>query len=498
MFCRQCGHKLMENAAFCNQCGTRVPQLAVVAPVEPIEPELPAEVIAPVEAPAEEAIVVEAVAETPVEEATAEVAEQTPVEEPTAEEPAAEESSEEVSSEEAVPEEEAVREAPAVPPVEPSVYKPVQTAAPAQAQTQKPKKIKKLPNLGVRIIMQILSFFLCLLLLVSMIATVAVSDLRTITSGDGIKRVLDAVLFGKTAEHVVPQRPNDFQAITVADQEFEFNIEDIPMDILAGGATEENMEALVEWMYQELEKSAEGELTFTQEELGNFVEESTVTDFLTEKMAGFAEDVINGTEKTEITTDEIMDLLEENEKHLKQELNVELSKEDKKELKSQLQQIVEKEDLSNTIRETVTTTVEETLNNSVGMDLNKIRGILQLITSDLVLVIAIAACLLLLGLLLLTNYYNLGAGLTWAASAGIVAGLILALPLLILNHATDWLTGMIPSLTSILALLRSFTASMVPLHYGLLIGSFVLLVCSIVLRIVTRGRRQRKYAEAVA
>ena len=496
MFCRQCGHKLMENAAFCNQCGTQVPKL----PVAPAEPELPAEVLAPVEAPAEEAAAVETVAETPAEEATAEVAEQGSVEEPAEEASAAETMPDEETAPEMVqeiPTVENVQEVPVAAPVEAPVYQPVQTSAPVQTQAQKPKKIKKCPSLGVRILMQALSFFLCLLLLVSMMATVAVSDLRTITSGDGIKRVLDAVLFGKTAEHIVPQRPNDFQAVTVADQEFEFNIEDIPMDILAGGATEENMEALVEWMYQELEKNAEGELVFTQEELGNFVEASTVTDFLTEKMAGFAEDVINGTEKTEITSDEIMDLLEENEKELKQELNVELSREDKQELKSQLQEIVEKEDLSNTIRETVTTTVEETLNNSVGMDLNKIRGILQLITSDLVLLIAIVACLLLLGLLLLTNYYNLGAGLTWAASAGIVAGLILALPLLVLNYATNWLTGMIPSLTSILALLQSFTASMAPLHYGLLIGSFVLLVGSIVLRIVTRSRRQRKYAEAV-
>ena len=537
MFCTKCGKQLPDVAKFCSGCGAPRPVVAVKplpvveeAPV--VQEELPVVVETPVEeAPVEEAPVEEApVEEAPVEEAPVEEVpvEEAPVEEaPVEEAPVEEAPVEEVPVEEAPVEEAPVEEAPVeevpveeapveeasveeVPVEEASVEEvPVEEASveeapvvvppvaqPVAEPAKKKKKFKKRPHMAVRALLQFLSFVLCLVLVSSILATVAVADLRVMLSQGGIKSIIDAVMgISQSSEYVpLPQAPaGEGHVAQVSD----FSLDEIPEDILSGGNGEDNVNALIDWLYTELEKDAEEGLEFTKEEFQSFMEESTISEYVSEKLAGFAEDFINGTEETNITTEEIMDLLDENEQVLEEKLNVVLTEEDKQKIEQDVHKVVVEDKLNETIRDTVNESVEEVLQET-GLDRETLQSALQLITSDLVLYGAIAACVLLVVLLCLLNYYNVGAGFTWSASAGLLVGLAVSAPLLTLQYGQDLLLDLLPDMANFLGLAVSFVPALAPIHYGLLLGSAVVLVISIVWRIIARCIYNRRLKESLA
>lgn len=515
MFCRNCGKQLPDHAAFCSGCGTpckRPDPAPVIEPQEPVAPEAEVELPVIQQEPAQDAVLQEMPAEQPVEE-VAEVSAEQPQEEiveahaeqlqeAVTEEPAEQPREEAVEAPVEQPQEE-IQEAPAAP-VQEAVQLPVAQPAPVAVpqKVKKPRKQKKRPPFAVRMLMKILSFILCLVLFASLLVTVAVADLRQMISADGIKRVLDAFLSDSmpSAEYVVPptapQNQAGYGVVNMAD--VDIDIDDIPDDILGGGNGEENVNALVDWLYEELTKSADSEVKFTKNEFHSFVAESTVTDYISEKLAGYADDFINGTEETNITTEEIMVLLEENERELKSHLNVELTEEKKQDIQKQVNKMVEEEDINTTIREKVNTAVEGALQESLGMELETVRRILQIITSDLVFVICITLCVVLMGLLCLVNFYNVGAGLTWGAMTTLLTGVLVAAPLLALQFASDWILGLVPDLGKGIDLVNSFTSALAPIHYGVLIAGAALLVLSIVWRIVAKCLRSRESAVGAA
>lgn len=372
---------------------------------------------------------------------------------------------------------------------EPTVAMHTPTPAPA---TSKPVKYrKKRPHMAIRAVFQFLSFVLCMVLMVTMVAAVALVDLRMLTSSNGLEAVIKAVFSGNSHHTSVlpPEAPakqaaSGLAAVSLSDVEYEFNTDDIPQDLLTGDGSEESINDLVGWLYEELQDAVDVELEFTKEELQEFVDESTVTEYLAEKMAGFADDFINGTENTAITTEELMQLLEENEAILEQKLKIRLSEDDKKQLQEVFTEVVEEEKLNETIRETVNETVNEVLQGTVGVDFAVVQAAIQQVTSDYVLYGVLGVCLALILLLCALNYYNVGAGFSWSAAAGILAGGLVCLPLTVLQFGRDVLLEMQPALADVMGTVDALIAPLVPIHYGLLLGSLAVFLLSIVWRII--------------
>ncbi len=454
----------------------------------------------------EERTLEEQIPETPAEEIIAEDPEIAlePAEELPAEEPAAVE----IPAEESPAEESVV---PAAPVAQPDA---------AVAEAPKKKKKRKKPPIALRMLLQFLSFVLSIVLFATLIAGVLVADLRQLTSAGGIKKLVNALLVPTASapasvkpapveadrmhmnldEEPVPSIPGGLEVdedgnISIGGDS-SINLGDIPEDILTGGGGEANVMNLVDWIYDTIDESNENPMQYSKEEMREFIQESTVADYVSEKLAGFAEDIINGTENTKITADELVDLLKENESLMEEKLNMKLSKDQWKELEKTMDDVVEKSEVNETIRDTVYEAVDKVLeeNSEVlgGLKREDIQKELQTLTSGKLFFTFVGASLGLLLLLCLLNFYNVPAGLTWAALPTIFAGLIMSVPIVLLSGSADAVIQAVPDLASVVGVLASFVNVFAVIHYGLLGIGVALLVISIawrILRVFVRKRR---------
>ncbi len=386
---------------------------------------------------------------------------------------------------------------------------PAAQAAPAQKPPKTHKHRSHKPPMGLRVVMQFASFLLAVVFFALAICGALLADMRELTSEGGIKKIVNALLM-PTQSAPVSVRPVPVEAaklstrtdeatlpgdITV-DEDGNINIGgdvsvdlgEIPDDILTGGGSEGNVLNLVDWLYDQIDESTDKPLKYSRDEMREFVQESTVSDFLSEKLAGYTTDFINGTEDTEITVEEVMDLLEENEDLMESKLNMEMNREQWKQIEQTVDKIVTENNISTTIRDKVYTAVDNVLEDNSdlldGMDREDIQEALQLLTSDKLFYTCLGAAAVVLLLLCLLNYYNIPGGLTWAAMPTIFAGAILALPILLLTSATDLVVSMVPAIGGVVGVLASFVDVFAPVHYGVLLIGGGLLVLSIVWRII--------------
>ena len=287
-----------------------------------------------------------------------------------------------------------------------------------QAQTQK-KRNK--PHILLRIPLQILSFILSIVLMVSLLATALVLDLNRVLSAGGIKQVMEALF--SVSESKTPQVPVGAVGVGVLRDEMQMDVDnvEIPADVLTSGDTE----ALVEWLASMIEEAAGTEVELDEQQLQEFVEQSTLTDYMAEKAAGYAEDFINGTQNTQITPEELLQLMEENEELIASTFQVELTPQVKADLEVVLEQTIEENNLNELIHQEVFTSMQDAITESLPVQWEQLQAILKLPTSDTVVLALIGVCVVLMLLLCALNFYNIPGGLAWSAVPCILAGVLL-------------------------------------------------------------------------
>ena len=533
MFCVHCGTKLGDDARFCVMCGkpvvapapaapvveeVPVPPVAEEIPVAPVVEEIPAETV--VEETPAETVVEETPAEIVVEEVPAEsVAEEAPAEtvveeapaEPVVEEAPAETVVKETPAEpvvEETPAEPVVKETPAEPVVKETPAEPVAVVTPAEAPKdtgKKPKKEKKprpagkKPHIMLRILTQFLSFLLCLVLIASLVGTVALADLNRIMSKNGIQQLVNACIDTTPAPQRITPVAGAARVLPLNAGVAVPDISDIPEDILTGGDTMENINNLVSWLYNQIAASSSQPLTVTEEQVLALVQESGLSAFIAEKLAGFAEDFINNTRNTTVTTEEIMAVVEENRQLIEEKLDIEFTEKTKADLERSIHNLVVEQDLTGTIQGQVFDSVENAINDSVadtGMTWDQIQPMVKFLCSDLMLYLAIGLCVVLMLLLCALNFYNVPGGLTWIAVPCILVGGIFTAALALAALAPKLLPAVPAAAAQILA---SFNMVLLPVHGAVLGFGLLLLIVSIIWRAVRKAvARKREAAEATA
>lgn len=235
-------------------------------------------------------------------------------------------------------------------------------------------------------------------------------------------------------------------------------------------------EAVIDWA-MDLVKQILGEnAQVSRESISVFVKESTVMDYFAGKMADAATQILTtGQLRDLISTEEILGLVTENKALIQEQFGVEVTEE-------QLQQIsisVDKAITESNLNQILSDKVQETLNSPemsiMGISVQMILDIVVTLATNQVFYtmvgILVAVCLL----LMLTNFYNLPAALTWISIPCILVGGLLS--------ALNAVAGL-PILAGSQTLLQTLFALFTPMHNGILIAGIVLLVASILWRIL--------------
>lgn len=333
--------------------------------------------------------------------------------------------------------------------VTPPVYEPPTPPAPP-----KTKKKKKGPGPGARVFLRLLSFLLCLCLTASLLLTVVVLDLRQMTSRDNLQRVISSSL--------TLRLPNT-ATVTPGG---------------TGTASSKSDESILRWVYDSLKEELGPEMEASYAQMEEFLEKSSAKDFLAEKSASYLSDLLAGTNDTDISRREIAQLINENADLIEEvfgETVTPAMREDVLNMveSAKLDQLIEQE-LIQQVRQTSIT------GGADGYTVEQLLADLNYYTSDNVLWALVAINLLIVLLLLFTNWFRLSNTLKCAAIPMIVLGILLSIPTVLLQILPTLLTDTIGGLVG--GIIGAVVSLFAPVHYITLVAGIVLLILSFIVK----------------
>lgn len=353
---------------------------------------------------------------------------------------------------------------------------------------------KKLSG-GVRFLLGFLSLILCVVLFVSTLASMLVANAQLILTKDNMKAIVSQILFSMDAP-AAPVRPAPLAAGVHTGR-----LDDAMPDF--GDMSMEDMEnpsAITEMVYGMLQEQFGEDVPLSYEAVEEFIEESTLTEFMSEKVAGIVSDIVTGESTTTITGEEIAQLIEENSQLIKDTFDVEITQEMVQDISSW----VEENDIMSSVTEIVSkelgpikggNTYEDddiisgtagALEGAMSGDLSAILALVRIFTSNQMLFSCIGVCAVLIVLLLVINIKQLHTGLKWIGVPLMLAGLFASIPVIITYAIPSMFVGPLAIVTTVLQI----TA---PVTLGVCVGGIVLLIVGIVL-----GSRFKKKLRAAA
>lgn len=330
------------------------------------------------------------------------------------------------------------------------------------------------PSFPIRILIQTLSVVLCLLLVLCLLCTAVVLDLKVLTSSGNLQTLFTA-LTTDTASQPSVQAPvaGSGYLVKLSSSSLSGDL-DIPGDALTDSGL------LTDYIYDIIQGTVGEDSEVTYDQVQSFIDQSTIMDFASEKTSSYIQDALNGQSSTTITTDELMDLFEENQALMEEHFNITVDDEMKANLESQIQKVVEEDDLNGALRQQIDNAMSTPI---AGTDLTAqqlLEAIGQL-TQAKVIVAMIGLCLVLVIGLMALNLYNLPMGLSWSGIGCLGAGLLLSVPLMVLG-SSDMLSQSLPQTAA--SLVPVVISAISPVHYSIACLGLVMIVSSVVWRIL--------------
>ncbi len=373
---------------------------------------------------------------------------------------------------------------------------------------------RKKPIPPIHLLLQLVSLVLCILLAVNLLATVFIFDLRALTSSGGIRTILDSLITSDTGSEepaLLAPLPaaNGLSRLNVTTSGAESGEEESEEEKSEEEKSEEEKseeeempqlsadlltdpDALAAYM-QSLAQGILGEETdISTEQVQTFINESTVMDFVSDKMSDYISDVLTGEQNASITSQDIMDLLEENEALLEETFQIELTEEKKAELFAQVDQAMTEADLDNTFRTGVNEMMNEPLPGTDGMSIGDLMLKVGEFAQGKAVFGALVICIVLAGLLLLANYYLPYRGLRWISCACTFTGFLVAAPLFVIHFLPGMVVQFMPEAAELSHVLDGFYSVMAPYHFmPLIIGLALAVVATLWKRIYRKQMAQQ-------
>ena len=349
----------------------------------------------------------------------------------------------------------------------------------------------KKPPAPIRLVMQLVSFVACLALIVSLIATALVADLSLLTSSGGIEKIVTALFTSDSEKTPDPTIDPAASALPVHKLSNTTGTEDgtedgtqIPEDVEIPMDAFTDSNAMTEFVTSFVEGLLGEEAAANPENVSKFIEESTVMDFFATKISSFVSDAFSGQQNATITTEEIMQLLDENQALMEEIFDIEITEEQKQQINTQVNDMLTEADLDNTIRQGIEEAVNTPIEGTDGATVGDILAIVQKISRPSTIMLAAGFCLLLMLMMVMLNYYHMPRALRWCGFPCLISGGLLAAPLIVLKATPDILSQLLPETASLLNVINSALSVIAPIHYGILILGVVLIVFSFLWRLI--------------
>lgn len=386
-------------------------------------------------------------------------------------------------------------------------------------------KQKKL-SLGARIGLYIASGFLGFLLFVTAIATALVADVRIVTSQDGISGIIRTMM--SAPAQVRPQAPSAISGETglrvaprvnrmnqMPRREEETNSE-ADADA-AGDVAADLTEQVIGMFYQAMGDMFGEEMTFSQEEFTQMVNDSTVKDYIADKTAALITDYLNDEITTTFEVEEVVNLIHENSELIESITGEPIPDDISEKIgqafdNNEIIAKVEAEGLAGFMELMGTPENPDDPEGSASGS-NAVLGLLETVKESYAVVSSIASvqnmiigiviCLVLMAGIVLINCRQLGKGLRRAGYPLLIAGLGVVLNILATAQPDMWVisagdNGAVAASTNmILKLIRHILAQTATPNIVMFSTGLVLVIGGIVLSIVLRPKKAIEVAPVV-
>ena len=355
-------------------------------------------------------------------------------------------------------------------------------------------KQKKL-SLGARFGLSVASFFLALLLFVSLLATTLIINIRVATSEDTVKEIIHALLSSPSSSQkketespeqedapaIYALRAPTVYALRAPQQEEPSYTEEEPDEVAA-----DLSQQLIDMLYEELGAQIGEEMPVSKEDFTSLINESTAKDYIADKTAGLITDYFNDEITTTFTAEEILTLIDENRELIEAVVGEPLPEDVAQQVadvfvENTIVQKVEAEGLKGFME-----LMNEAEGEEGGSSLNFLGVIdtvvttLRTVSTTSNLVLGIGICVVLMAAIILINCRQIGKGLRRIAYPFLFVGLGLA-PCMLVQYIT--LEG---DLAMLLPVIQKLIGAFIPV-YAVILGIGVLfLVAGIVLPIILR------------
>ncbi len=304
---------------------------------------------------------------------------------------------------------------------------------------------------AVSILLRLAAGLLATLLGFMLVFTVLVMDIRIITEKSTIKKITQNV-----ADAIIAAPAREGEARLSSKPEKTKSLADVILD--------------------EVRKRTKSDPTV--EQIQNFLDNSTVSDYVADKSADFISDYIQGKDNTNITAAEIDALIEENKELLEETFDFTV---DDKFIQGARDAAVN--NVNDFIKEDVFDKVDRTAitgSFTVGDALGSLRGMI----STPMLVLYIFICVALMVGIFFCKRMQIGSTLITVGVPFLSTGIALVAVNLIL----PMLTGLLPKISGVHKIVGVLLSAIAPVHYTVLILGVVFLVAGIVLNIVLRPK----------
>ncbi|MBQ8768947.1 MAG: hypothetical protein IJZ15_04820 [Oscillospiraceae bacterium] len=353
---------------------------------------------------------------------------------------------------------------------------------------------------GVRFLLGFITFLLCVVLFVTAIAGIAVSNVvQILSSQENLETLLRQVLYVDMLHPATTRNAPLGNAPA---------LRQTPVKTLAPAdirlSEQQTATSMVEWIYDALAEDFGDELQVDLETVKEFVERSTLDDFLVEKGAILINDMYTGESTITLGADEIQAKIEENAALIEEYFGVPVDTQVITDVTNIIEENeyvdrIEEEGIVNIILNPEGTETPDGMDNPNSVDTEQIQQTIDLARTVLSLTTVLicgGAIVLLLALILLVNMKQVWVGLNKAGVTLMLAALpFVALTVAVWTVPAGWaLTFGLP------AIVETVANAIVNINSVICIGVFafglLLLIAGIVTYCIVRSKRKKAAALA--